>query len=154
MRRFWWLLLVAGIAGTTACRADEASGAALVRKCEAYLYGAKRGSADQAAVGDAAYCAAFIRTTIAAARLAHERHGMLPPNSVPPGSADDKAYRMFALSINLGVDICLPEGLTTQEVARKLRLAASLDHELLWADELATLEFALWQSYSCKSPMR
>jgi len=138
------------LACATSCRAEQASGATLVRKCETYLYGAKGGLPPDQAAADAAYCAAFIDATIAAARLAHERRGLLQPNGVPPGKVDKRAYRAFAMSLGLGVDTCLPQGLTPWNVARQLRLMVSLNRELLWADELTTLRFVLSELYPCK----
>lgn len=134
----------------TTCRAEEASGATLVRKCEIYLYGAKgRLPSDQAAA-DAAYCAGFIDSTIAAARLAHEQRGFLRPDGEPPGKVDKKAYQTFATNLRFGLDICLPDDIATREVARKFRLTVSLNRELLWADELTSLDFVLVESYPCK----
>ncbi len=53
------------------------------------------------------------------------------------------------MSLNLGADTCLPEGLTTWNVARQLRLTVSLNRELRWADELTMLRFVLAELYPC-----
>ena len=93
------------------CRAEQSSGATLVRKCDTYLYGAGGRLASEQAAKEAADCAGFIDAVVAAARLAHEQRGLLPP----PGKVDEKAYRAFAKSFRLGVDFCLPSGLATHE---------------------------------------
>jgi hypothetical protein len=149
MRGFCCLLAVT-LACATACRAEEASGATLVRKCETYLYGARGRLPSGQAAQDAAYCAGFIDATIAAARLAHEQGGVLPPDGQPPGSVDAKAYRAFVTSLRLGVDTCLPQSLATRDVARQFRLMMSLNRELRWADELTALQFVLAVLYPCK----
>ena len=153
MRRFCCVIAVA-LAASSACRAGEAGGATLVRKCDAYLYGANRGSPSGRVAQDAAYCAGFIDATMAAARLAHARRGLLLPTGAPPGKVDERVYRAFAASVSLGGDTCLPEGLTTWEAARRLHLMASLNRELLWTDELTALKFVLAELYPCKPDAR
>ena len=110
MRHFCCLLAMV-LACATACRAEESSGATLVRKCEAYLYGVTGRPASDQAARDAAYCAGFIDATMAAARFAHEQGGHVPPNGALAGKVDENAYRAFATGISLGADICLPDGL-------------------------------------------
>ena len=112
MLRFYCVIAIALAAGG-ACRAEEAGGATLVRKCDAYLYGAKGGSHSGEQAQDGAYCAGFIEATMAAAHLAHARRGRLLPTGAPPAKVDETAYRAFATSLSLGGDTCLPEGLTT-----------------------------------------
>jgi hypothetical protein len=139
----WLLAVVLGCAAP--CRAEESSGATLMRKCDTYLYGAGGRLASEQAAKEAADCASFIDAVVAAARLAHEHRGLLPP----PGKVDEKAYRAFAMSFRWGVDSCLPSGLATHEVARQLRLMVSLNRELLWTDALTTLRFVLAELYPC-----
>ena len=143
------LALAVALACTAGCRAEEAGGAALLRKCAAYLDGANGRRLPVDAARDAASCPAFIDATIAAGRLAHERRGLLLPNGAPPGPVDAKAYRAFATSLRLGSDVCLPGGLATWDVARQFRLIMSLNRELLWADELTSLRFVLAELYPC-----
>jgi hypothetical protein len=112
------------LACATACRAEESSGATLVRKCETYLYGVTGRPASDQAARDAAYCAGFIDATMAAARFAHEQGGR--------------------------ADICLPDDLATRDVARRFRLMMSLNRELRWADEATALRFVLGEVYPCK----
>lgn len=149
MRHFCCLLAMV-LACATACRAEESSGATLVRKCETYLYGVTGRPASDQAARDAAYCAGFIDATMAAARFAHEQGGHVPPNGPLPGKVDENAYRAFATGISLGADICLPDGLATRDVARRFRLMMSLNRELRSADEATALRFVLGELYPCK----
>lgn len=148
MRHFCCLLAMM-LACATTCRAEESSGATLVRKCETYLYGVTGRPASDQAARDAAYCAGFIDATMAAARFAHEQGGRVPPNGALPGKVDENAYRAFATGIRLGADICLPDDLATRDVARRFRLMMSLNRELRWADEATALRFVLGEVYPC-----
>jgi hypothetical protein len=142
-------LLVVTLGLVTASMAEENSGAALYRKCETYLAGAngKRLSADEA--NDAGYCSGLIDAAVAAARLAHERHGRLLRDGEPAGNVDTAAYQAFALGILLGTDDCLPDNVNPHEVAVDVRRWGRLDPELLY-NGYALLDFVLMQSYLCQ----
>jgi len=142
--------LLFALVWATAGKAEETTAAALDRKCETYLagVGGKRLSADEAK--DASYCFGFIDRVVAAARLAHARHGLPLRDAERPGNVDKAAYQAFALGIQLGIDVCLPDHVAPEAVAASLRRLGRLNRELLFGDELSFLDFALMQLYPCQ----
>jgi hypothetical protein len=143
-------LVAATLAFVSTCRAEENTGAALYRKCEIYLAGVNGKHLSAAQANDAGDCSGFIDAAVAAARLAHARHGLLLRGEEPPGNVDKTAYQSFAFGVLLGADICLPDSIAPREVAARLYRWGRLDSELLYAGELSLLHFVLIQSYPCQ----
>jgi Rap1a immunity proteins len=146
--RCFCILLACTLASATAGKAEESTATALYRKCETYLAGVsgKHLSADEA--NDASYCVGFIDRVVAAARLAHARHGLLFRNGEPPGNVDKAAYQAFSFGIQLGTDLCLPDKVAPQEVAKGIYRWGRLNPELLYGGEVSFLYFVLLQ-YLC-----
>jgi len=143
-------LIVAALALTSICRAEENTGAALDRKCDTYLDGVYGKPLSAAEAEDAGYCSGFIDTAVAAARLAHARRGLPLRDGEASGNVDKTAYQVFAVAIQLGVDVCLPDNIGPQEVAMRLHRWARLNPELLRAGEVPFLDFMLFLSYPCQ----
>ena len=143
-------LVAAMLALACPCRAEENTGAALYRKCENYLAGIKGKQLSALEADDASYCSEFIDAAIAAARLAHEQHGLPLRDGEPPDNVDKTAYQAFAFAIQLGADICLPDHIAPREVAKIVYRWGRLNRELLYAHEVSFLDFMLIQSYPCQ----
>jgi len=84
--RFLCCLLAVVLACAVPCRAEESSGATLVRKCDTYLYGTGGRLTSEQAAKEVADCTGFIDAVVAAARLAPEQ---VPDHTEGPSGRSD-----------------------------------------------------------------